>query len=113
MMVDLALDIHENEPYRQKRFGAALEQIFINLAVIAATGEGEVLSVSKIVTRLQNKVPRTNVNRHLKELAAVGRVRAVGTSYVANLDTLDTFMTPDRLERVRRLVSATARKVSR
>lgn len=111
MMVELARLIHQNTPYRQRNFGAALEQMFVSFAVIGATGAGKAMNPSEIASLLS--MPRTNVVRHMKALADAGRVRVVGSSYLANLDGLDDFLTPDRIERLRRVVTATARKVAR
>ena len=125
MMVDLALLIYQHPHYhriyqhpnnhrrRQRRnhLGAELELIFVSLAVTAATKEGKALNVSDIERQLS--IPRTNIDRHLKVLAKVGRIRRVGSSYLADLNAFDEFLTPDRLDRVRRIVTETARKVSK
>jgi DNA-binding transcriptional ArsR family regulator len=102
MMVDLALLIHEHEPYRRRNLGAALEEIFVSLLLNATAGEDRPLTATEIAEHLS--VPRSNVLRHLKTLERAGRLRKIGTSYMTDLERLNAMTPSERYEQTRRIV---------
>lgn len=91
-------DIHTNggETFEETRnFGQSLELMAVMAYVLITTADGEPRNATQISKAID--IPRSSVQRHLKTLAASGRLRAVGNVYVADLDFYDRLVTTERL----------------
>lgn len=109
MLIDLTKLAHELEPFNESHFGASLEPMFICFLALVATADGKPPNASTISRSLG--IPRESVRRHLKALVAAGRLKVIGSTYVANLETFG--MTRARINIVRRIMANTATDLSR
>jgi DNA-binding transcriptional ArsR family regulator len=111
MMVDLAVLIHQHEPYRRRNLGASLEEMFVSFMLNAAAGANRPLTPTEIAERLS--IPRSNVRRHLNTLREAGRLRQVGNGYMTDLDQLNGNALPERFKDTKSIVTKASWELTR
>jgi DNA-binding transcriptional ArsR family regulator len=111
MMVDLAVSIHQQEPYRRRNLGAALEEMYVGFVLNTAAGSNRPLTPTEIAERLS--IPRSNVRRHLNTLKQAGRVRQIGNGYMTDLDQLNGNAVPELFKDTKHIVTKTSWELTR
>ncbi|WP_340667811.1 helix-turn-helix domain-containing protein [Bradyrhizobium ottawaense] len=94
-----------------QRFGAALELMMVSMMVSVTTRDKKTLTASGLAKKL--RMPRSNVDRHLKRLMEEGAVRVVKRRYCADLDLLDGFITREILDRNIDLIEQCVKELKR
>lgn len=85
LMVDGLLLIRPQD-YGARHLGAAMERVLVALAVRKCEANGTPCTATKVASLL--KMPRTSVQRSLRDLTLYGIVKAVGQVYVAHDDPM-------------------------
>jgi DNA-binding transcriptional ArsR family regulator len=111
MMIDLAVLIHQHDPYRRRNLGAALEEIYVSFMLNAAAGRNQPLTPTEIAEHLS--IPRSNVRRHLNTLRDAGRLRQIGNGYMTDLDRLNDIAPPERFKETKRIVNRASWELTR